>query len=802
MIVPLVAVLAVLAGAYDYETPGTCTMDVSGVQMFDHTDGAGNPRYNPDHTLYPNDMVSFEFRYFFDEECINPYVGRIRDERGDAVQVAGSWGLQDKHVAPGSSGRVAGEIIVLTGPANACHGAPPEGGGGPDGYSGGFGESRHCGEVSLTISAHTWVCVPDVGCYKVRVRDTARITPEIVAPMVLINTTIHMLLDPHGYPAMNLDRTYYPWDPIAVEHRAVFEHGDERAGTIAFRYDRMHPGLVEEGGLGCDGPCEGQLQVDGEAAGTGFLPYPGTYGNGGGIYAYTAPSEGSLGPRTITYRVSVENMGVPINSNRNETVAMVVRYDPVFGHRPYTVLADGYPRSYDDRQGVAIRYEGSAGSGPGDDGLLHPDRRAKITAFHPVTVARSASTLVEPMVLDPALLSWNSTWAPPHLGGYHQAKQEFAGAVAGAAALPDHPFWSTSGGGCPYDRDGGAGCHLMFLYASHGAVRFAQSISEIILVDNAHRWYDNVTTANRLASDGWAGHPLNTILNYTYTYPHTELANAFRMTSYGDDGLPGIGGGTLSVTAVPHVVTHDRRSDFAIPLGPSTRMGIMLDEYILAKTLHETGDRVMAQMAASETYGMDQSVRGSGEITMRVNKTALEFWTGALRASGYANLMEMALHEALEHEATMNFMLGTGSFSRNLTIPYGYDTTYHERVYTGRDMALEVRRAGPGTAEFAVPYGFGTVAGVFVSGTEVSLRGECHQDPCSVNISLDDDAVTVRNVWGGTAAGIIPPYDGSITPDDPSDHLDQLLAVVPPLVVLALTAVAARGFIRTVRDRR
>lgn len=802
MIIPLVAALAVLGGASDYDTSGTCTMDVQGRQIFDHTDGSGNPRHNPDRTLYPNDMVSFEFRYFFGEECINPYVGRIRDDPGDAIEMVGSWGLQDQHVAPGSSGTVAGDIIILTGPANACHGAPPNGGGGPDGYSSGFGEPRRCGNISLTISAYTWVCIPDIGCYKVRIRDTARVAPQVVAPIVLINTTMHMLLDPHGYPTMNLDQTYYPWDPIAVEHRAIFEHGDERAGTIAFRYDRVHPGLLEEGGLGCDAPCQARLEVDGEAAGTGFLPYPGTYGNGGGIYAYTAPSEDSLGPRTISYRVTVENMGVPINSNHNDTGAMVVRYDPVFGHHPYTVLADGHPRSYDDRQGVAIRYEGSVGSGPGDDGLLHPDRRAKITGFHPETVARSASALVEPMVLDPTLLSWNSTWAPPHPGGYHQARQEFAGAVAGAAALPDHPFRSTSGGGCSYDRDGEAGCHLMFLYASHGAVRFAQSISQVILVDNAHRWYENVTTINQLASDGWAGHRLNTVLNYTYTYPHTELANIFRMTSYGSDGAPGTGGETLSVAAVPHLITHDRRSDFAVPPGPSTRMGIMLDQYILAKTLHDTGDPVMAQMTASEAYGMTQSIQGAGEITTQINKTALEFWTGTLLALGFANLMEMPLHQALEHEATVTFVLGAGSLSRNLTIPYGYDTTYHERVYTGQGMTPEVRRAGPGTAEFAVPYGFGTVAGVLVSGTDTFLQGECHQDPCSLDISLDDDALTVRSVWGGTAAGTIPPYDGSIIPDEPSDHLDQLLAAAPPVIVLALTAVAARGFIRMVRDRR
>ena len=775
---------------------GTCTMYVHGTTLYDHTDDLGNPRHNPDRTLYPNDMASFRFTYSFGENCINPYVGRVQDEPGDAILVAGSWGLQDEHVSPGSSGSVSGDLLVIPGAANACHGAPPEGGGGPDGYSSDFGVPRYCGDVSLTISAYTWMCIPDVGCYKVRIRDTARVAPPVVAPIVIVNTTRHMLLDPEGYPAANLDLTHYPWDPVAIEHGVVFEHRDDRSGTITFRYDRSHPGLAGEGGFSCDSPCSRDLRPPGDPAGTGFLPYPGSYGNGGGIHAYTAPSMDSLGRRTISYTVTVENMGIPINSNRNHTEVMVVRYDPVFEHHPYTVLADGHRRAYDDRQGLAIRYDGSIGSGPDDDGLLHPDRRAKITNFHPVTVARSASTLVEPMVLDPALLSWNSTWAPPHTGGYHQARQEFAGRVAGSGVLPDHPFHSTSEGGCPASGLSGrpvGGCHhLMFVHAAHGAVRFSQEISGVILVDNAHRWYDNITTTNGMASDGWAGHPSNVVLNYTYTYPHTELANSFRITPYGDDGEGMAAGVPLRVAAVPHVITHDQHSDFAVPPGPSTRMGIMLDQYILAKVSRDTGDQTIAEMAASETYGMVQEVEGAGRMAVSLNKTALEFWTGALRASGYGSLMEMPVHEALEHEATTTFVLEAGDHSRNLTIPYGYDTGYHERVYLGDGMTPEVRRTGPGTAEFAVPYQFGIVSGVTVSpGTDMPLDDECHENPCSIAVGREEMIITIRNAWGGTATSTIPPYDGAAAAGDPSDHLDQLAAVAPPLAALVLAGVVA-----------
>ena len=167
-----------------------------------------------------------------------------------AIQKSGVSGPEGRAV-PAGSGSIHGDGTILVGPANECHGAPPAGGGGEDGYDTAFGEPRRCGGLSLTVWAYRLVC--GEVCHLVRVSATDTISPEVVAPITHLSMERHMLYDMQGYPAVNLDTTYYAWDPAGIIHRAVFEHKDHRGGTVSFRYDREHPMLHEEGGFGCDG---------------------------------------------------------------------------------------------------------------------------------------------------------------------------------------------------------------------------------------------------------------------------------------------------------------------------------------------------------------------------------------------------------------------------------------------------------------------------------------------------------------------------------------------------------------------
>lgn len=761
--IPYVALAAILVWAAPHmaHAEESCVVSVDGRATYDRTDADGNPRNNPDHTVYPNDVFGFEFSYRFSGGCIDPHVGTVRDS--GAVQKTGVSGPEGRAV-PAGSGSIHGDGTILVGPANECHGAPPAGGGGEDGYDTEFGEPRRCGELSLTVWAYRLVC--GEVCHLVRVSATDTIYPAVVAPITHLNMEQHMLHDMQGYPAVNLDATYYAWDPAGIIHRAVFEHKDHRGGTVSFRYDREHPILHEEGGFGCDHKCRTHLEPYGTPAGTGFLPYPGRYGNGDGAYAYAAPSGAPPGSYTVTYRVTVLNEGVPINSHRNSTHIDIVGYDPVFAHHPYTVLSDGAPRSYSDRQGVLLRYEGSAGA----DGAIHPDRRAKITNFYPHTVARSASALVEPHTIGLHIIQWNSTWAPPHTGGYDAAVERFLGVMDGSPSLPYHPLHTTSAGGCPHAisaRHHPFGCHAMFLYAAHGAVRFWQDIHHTIVLERPHRWYENVTTYMGLASDDWAGRTQHILFNYTYVYPRALLAHNFTMVSSQDMPLEA------------HITPYGGASDDDTP----GRTIIHTDRYIYEKTLHDTGDHTMAEMASSEVYPTTQYSAGSGSLRISLNKTALQFWDGALAARGYGSILDMDMHEALEFGAHHIFRLSAGPHARQFVAPFGFDVSRTERVHTGQDAA-EVRRAGPGTVQFLVPYEFGTVGGLTVRGERHEYGGECHAVWCVANVGPGGGTIQVHNLWGGTASGTIPPYGGTPHVGDPTPHAHTLAAWVAPLAAL------------------
>ena len=762
----------------------SCVVWVEGRAAYDRTDQDGNPRNNPDHTLYPNDMFGFTFSYGFSAGCISPHVGTIRE--AGAVHKSRVVGPENQAVEVGG-GFTYGDGVILVGPANECHGAEPAGGGGLDGYLTGFGEVRECGELSLTVWAYKLVCGKT--CRLVRVSATDTITPAVVAPVVHTTLERHMLHDMQGYPAVNLDATYYVWDPAGIIHRAVFEFKDERSGTISFRYDREHPLLHEEGGFGCDERCDHALKPDGTPAGTGFLPYLGTYGNGDGAYAYVAPSAGSLGERAITYGVTVLNEGVPINLHRNSTRITIVEYDPVFAYHPYTVLSDGAARSYSDRQGVLLRYEGSRA-----DDTIHADRRSKITNFYPQTVARSASDLVEPYAVE-RTMQWNSTWAPPHPGGYAGAVEHFMDVMDGSPVLPPHPVHSTSEGGCsgaeaarhhPFE------CHVMFLHASHGAVRFWQDVG-VILAEQPHKWYHNVTTTNGLASDDWAGSVRHILFNYTYAYPHAPLAHNFTMQS--SPALP------LEAGITPHGVTHryhaglpeyglvNMHADALEPIRvDASRVVIRTDDYIRAKTLYDTGDYAMAAMAGSEVYDVAQNGTGHGLLQMSLNKTGLQFWSGALAARGYDSILDMSVYEALGHGAHYEFALSAGDGDRRFVAPFEFDASRVERVYAG-EAAAEVRREGPHTVRFAVPYEFGAVGGLTVQEEYRRFDGECHAVHCTVHAGAAGGTLVAYNLWGGTAVGAIPAYDGTPVAGDAEEQGRMLAALAPPMaVVLAVLA--------------
>ncbi len=717
-----------------------CSLWVHGTSTFDVTDMHGNPRNNPDNTLYPNDAFSFTFTYYFADTCIEPYVDLIQES--GAVHKSSVSGPEATSVQTGY-GKTYGTSTILIPEANICHGGPPQGGGGTSGYDTTFGQPRDCGYIQLTIHAYSLVCTDT--CVLVPVSDTATITPDVIAPITHIDLYRHMLLDPDGYPAINLDTTYYAWDPISIEHDVKFLYNNERNGTISFVYDVRHTPLIIESGFECSVYCHHTLHAT-NFTGIGFTPYSYVYGNGDGMYVYAAPSLYDIGIHTIQYDVTVLNLGTPINKSQNHTDIDIVYYEPDFEYYSYGVLDDGQLRSYGNRHGVIIHYMGSDSH----------ERRAKITDFVPYTLASSESALVAPHVINQTLLHWNSTWAIHDTQSqYDDAVLKFYDVIHGYNRWPAHPYHSTTHNiSC---QTGGVQCHAIFAYAGYGAIRFSQNITDVVLTKDPYKWYNNVTITNKLYSNMWAGHRYNEIIQYTYVYPHTELANFIRINKANH---------TIHVDIWPPYGTH-----------------IPIHQYIWNKTFHDTDNTVISDMHLSEMYNHTLHHAGDSTIQIRLNKTALTFLSDVLHMHNYTTIFDIPIHEALEYEAHLNMTISIHNKTIHRVIPYEFDVPYVYTIYHGQPLNVTTYRYHDDMVHVVVPSEFGTIHGKY-----------CNYTPCRFDIQRDATYLTIHNEWNDTLTIKVPPLKSDTRKFDAIEQYVTEFGIyaIPIIIISVLSYVAYR----------
>ncbi len=711
------------------DRPGNpCRLWVSGTLHYDVTDGAGNPRNNPGNTLYPGDAVRYAFNYGFSDGCAS---------RSTSMSTSGAVRI---------TGGTSGTAEALIAGTNDCHGG---GGRGALGYGGeggwARGNAKACGSITLAIRAcEMHFHNGSVVCVRKAASDTLR--PPTVAPVTETLFTEHVIEDPYGYMAANADHTNYPWDPIAIEHEADFDWKTEREGTITFEYDREFRPLAEEGGYECDAAGTGTLEVDGgdpfAAAGIGFLPYRLPCENGGGAYAYAATSVGDAGEHDIAYGVTVLNQGRVINTHTNVERQLVVRYDPVFEHYEYPVLGDGKKYAYDDRQGMVIRYGGSIGSGPGDSGALEPDRRARINAFYPETSLHSES-LHPPLAVPRSLLEWDGIG---HVDGTDQSRWESRGK------------------------------HAMFTGDGYGILRLAQELSPIaMLQENVEKWYVNATTYNEIASDRWAGHESYRNWNYTYQYPHSPFAHWYNMSAHSWDGAVVPTQLTSAVYVLDVSNTAGNIPDFP---PPGSNVVVMLDEYVYAKALHDTGDDHFATGVRDETHGMLNRASGAGEAAMWMNKTALEFPHGYVPEGGILN---MTRYDAFDMDARYHAVMGAGAERLDRGFMFEFESAGYREMLTQESGApLEAERmrglhGEAGLVRVHAPEWMNTVRSATVDGAEVASQVECYP-PC-VLVARHGGELRLENVWGGSAVADLEPESG-VSPEPFAERVDSSAELV------------------------
>ena len=758
------------------------------------TDGDGNVRGNPDGTQYPGDAFEFEARFTFNKYCSGRSVSAVSDS--GAVEVLS----QRKSWSGGASVTTRGTAEIGMDGGNACHGGDTYSGG-RGGWSSWWGAPRDCGKVEQTAQGKYRKCSP-VRCYTVTVTRTVSHSPQVIAPVLEAPLWVHRsVLDPDGYASVNRDGTYYPWDPVVVEHAPKFLHRDARHGTISFTADAAHAPLAREAWFTCDsgGGCADVLRPPPVPAGTGWTPYgpapedprgpPAAYGNGAGMGAYTAPGAAEAGKHTIVYALRAYNEGRLLNTVWNSTAAEIVEYHPAYLHYAYPVLGDRSHRAYDDRQAVVLHYLGSAGA-PGLD--PDPNRRSKITNFRPATNVTSEQHAGLPAIaVDPSLMTWNST------------------AAAGGPAPPgEAPAFSSLGDGpCgtrgAADRHERPGCHAMFTGEGYGVVRFLQGISGIVTGgENRYLAYDNATTVNVLASDGWGGRLRHDVMNYTYRYPHAALAQHWNATAYGAAGSPSSGGPPVAVY-VHASPTHGRADPpVLVETGSATAAASMhVSDYLWAKALRDTGDPHMADAVEADSAPDSVTESGAGAAHAWVHKMVLSWRNNALLAkhgSDSYDVLDMPLHEALHMPATVQVDVSSNTTNSYRT-EFDFKGGHHTRIYphavdcTGDACpdGFAVQRAGDGqSVRFHVPYWFGRVSHAsHAGGGPQEIGDECHgTHSCEIRTDGAGGTVTVASEWGGTLAAAVTSQDRTVSIDDPEDSAEDvygLLIITAPMIVFA-----------------
>ena len=827
---------SILPEAHASDRP--CRVWIRGQQLNIVRDGDGNPRNNPDGTLYPGDAFYYAFYYGF-SGCIGQYVAQPVSAYRDIMAQP--------------SGHSSGTGYVSTGATSSCFGAT----GGTD-ELGQFGRtSSSCGGISKTVYGFELHCSGSGKDRKCRIfvrSATAAVIPRVKAPIVEVDLREHTLADSLGYPAANRDMTNYVWDPIAVEHEAAFQHRDEREGTITFEYDRSFGPLKELGGFERDRRGTGTLEhdpIDPATRGLEFRPYRQDVRNGGGMYAYAAQDDSSIGRHDLSYTVRVLNEGRQINTHSNSTGQLVVSYEPRYDHHPYPVLADMRQYAYDDRHAVAMLYHGSYGGGASDEPVIHPDRRSMLAGFNQTTRVGSSALPGEARELDPALMEWDGT---AHING-----------------TDEDPFTSL-------------GEHAMFLTKGYGVLRLSQEVSGLV-VDRpgANRWTDLVWTENSVTAGEFAGSMNHSNLNYTYAYPPEPMGGTYTMKAYGrgeavggegdgeggggDDGDPcpprarcdpraRVGPSRidddagLSVTATPVVSfggmppwnsTVQGDHGGAVSFDPVT---FWLDDYMRAKTMRETGDARFVQAVLADTHGRRAAAAAAygGTLEAWLPKTALEYRPGHLAAVvsadgqeftelGGGTVKEIELpdddtdydhpflrlprHLALAAVPYTEFYMtaatpdadGMGTpASRNRTIAAypDYLAEHVETVNIDEGNRLDVRRFVVGdrgtspTIFLSVDSStFGSIVRAEIDGQEGRTAAGGCGDTCSLVYSREG-VLRAYNEWGGSAAGWVNASDAEWY-KDPTEGIEgsmdvfifaAAIAIVGYIVYRAVRAVA------------
>ena len=603
--------------------------------------------------------------------------------------------------------------------------------------------------------------------------------------IILTKPPLHHM---EGYDAKNADGTYYHGDPIYVRHEPSWKWKDERSAHINFsthrlplsplpiidEFDCPPPPSPSDDGNGSSTvalaphttvpPCGHTAGVDSPP----WLAEKIRFGNGDGLTIRTADASHGFGTYTFSYNMTAHNLGRQVADATNTTEAEVVPYEPSYETvYSYPVLADAREYAFDDRHGIAMRYDGSW-----QDEALHPMRRSFING-------------------------WDGAGGGHDPYTYNRFGQEHV-LDTGRNASPDHTALE-------YARDTQT---AMFVQSGHGAVLFEWPVSgrvfsaynktttgEPAAVATKAAVNENVTAHLQVYSHDFAGK--DTLLYETaMRYPEMPFAKH------------------VTIQSVDHAGAIQATDDITLRVTPYTELGAeYLTDYIRDKITWDTDDPIIAQIVVNDTHPMVQEWRTpSGMINATVLRTSVHFGdiavqndTGLPFSGRLADLYKLAEYpETLRLTAPYDLGLSVlAPISLYIAINSSNEYVIHHKYYPfggNETISINVKKDNPaditresGGITIRQPENFGAIKHVEINGTRL-------QQPCSAGCTVmfqPDTAldVTLYNEWGGKALGTVGALHASDEPqtDEPRWQIMGIAAALLAFSYMAYRKLAGKS---------
>lgn len=653
---------------------GFCKIWVETVITKSYSNGAA--RNNPDGSFYPADGFLFGFVYGWagdQSKCRNFSVCPISSKNispGNTQPCETKQKtLAKKASKKGSTWTAAGAAEISSDPNASGH------------------------YIQLQINVERWGChfpkkAPRV-CGWATISAVGIYSPNVIKPKVEVNLSQEYLNDIDGYKSGNLDGTYYLEDAINIVHKPTYQWKQDRVGTLSVVVTKQYELSLEE-----EFQCE-SVRCNHTLVHSGFEPWYMVFEYGSGNTLYNATKNSEIRKHLLIYKVDLYNLGRLIYSTQNKTEPLVVLYEPQYDSYPYLILKDEHWWSWANRQGVALKYEGSIGGGPDDTPQIHQDRRSKINSHQYFGYA-----------FDPVL--------PKQLG--QTFLWDGASLINLAQKCSNSEIDSTS-----FEAKGGT---AMFVKAGFGKIAFSWPITKTML----EKRYINATIQNTLQSSNFAGFDAKNLTAYKYQYPDVKFQNPVKILTYHSDGsrtaLP------VSVRLVP---------DFA-------KNAQYTQDYTCNKVLRDTGTPEFADIIVDGMYEKENFANGTGYVNMKTRLTST--WFAPFYSVIVNDTLDLPIDQGYKALSPYEITISVGEKTRTIQRIVNFLSPFVHVVNLDSDNVLNVTQSF-GFVRINPDEKFGEIAKVIINGKE--LGADCTSG-CTTTINSNQDLeIEAWNVWGGRA---------------------------------------------------